>query len=66
MRRLTAPQLRKLRYIAEHPETRNPGDLATTYSLVTRGLVEATKHGTFPRAFMTYRVTDEGATELER
>ena len=62
--KLTTSQLRKLRHIAETPETRNPGDLSTTFSLVSRGLVEATQHGTFPHAWLTYSVTDAGRSLL--
>lgn len=62
--KLTASQLRKLAHIAEIGETRNPGDLATTYSLVARGLVEAKKIGTFPHAYMTYSVTVKGREAL--
>lgn len=62
--KLTDSQIRKLRHIAKTGETRNPGDLNTTYSLVVRGLVEAVKHGTFPHAHMTYRISTVGKTVL--
>lgn len=61
--KLTPSQMRKLRYIAKG-ETRNPGNVTTTYSLVTRGLVEAEKCGKMPHLYMTYRVTAKGREVL--
>jgi predicted ArsR family transcriptional regulator len=61
---LTPSQTRKLQYIAKVGETKNPGDLTTTYSLVTRGLVEARQGGKMPHPYMTYRVTDKGREAL--
>ena len=61
---LSDSQSRKLRHIANVGETRNPGDLTTTYSLVTRGLVAAEKRGTFPHIYMVYSVTEKGRAVL--
>lgn len=63
--KLTPTQMRKLRFIAESGETRNPGHITTTYSLVSKGLVAATKHGTYPRTHISYSITDKGRAILE-